>query len=149
MPAGRKSARRQAVFYLYQWDLLGVSLEELFRRGMEDEVHPYTRELATGVAREQEDIDRLISLYLEDWTLERLGFLERAILRVAVYELLHCQDVPEAVAIDEAVELAKRYCSVEAGALVNGVLGGLVAQGPGRRPPDFADPMRPREEVEP
>lgn len=128
MSAGRKSARRQAVFSLYQWDLLRLSPEQVFQRDAETETCPYTRDLVLGVTRKQEDLDRRISDHLEDWTLDRLGFLERAILRVAVYELLYREDVPEAVAIDEAVELAKRYCSLEAGALVNGVLGGLTAR---------------------
>lgn len=127
MPAGRKSARRQAVFSLYQWDLLGLSLGQIFQRDTEAETNPYARELILGVTTKREELDKRISEHLEDWTLDRLGFLERAILRVATYELLYSHDVPQAVAIDEAVELARKYCSLEAGVLVNGVLGGLIA----------------------
>ena len=70
-----------------------------------------------GVDKESEDIDRMLSEHVTGWSLERLGVLERAILRCAAYELCWEQEVPQAVAIDEAVSLAKRFCSAEAGAL--------------------------------
>jgi N utilization substance protein B len=79
-----------------------------------------------GVAREHTAIDTVLHPHVTGWTLERLGTLERAILRLATYELLWEPGVPEAVAIDEAVELAKRFCSDEAAALVNGVLGSVA-----------------------
>ena len=86
---------------------------------------PYTQSLVSGVAHHVSDIDRLLADNLSGWTLERLGILERSILRLAVFEMLWEVELPRAVAIDEAVELAKRFCSDEAGALVNGVLGSL------------------------
>lgn len=78
-----------------------------------------------GVDTHSGDIDAILSTNLSGWTLDRLGILERSILRLAVYEMLWESEVPRAVAIDEAVELAKRFCSDEAGALVNGVLGSV------------------------
>jgi N utilization substance protein B len=123
MAAGRRSARRQAVFALYRQDLLAVTPEAalLSYSGMDSD--SYAGALLRGAARERERVDALLREHLA----ERLGILERSILRVAVYELLEEVDVPEAVIIDEAVTLAKRYCSAEAGSLVNGVLGSVVA----------------------
>lgn len=92
----------------------------------EERLDPYARRLVEGVAREREDIDRLLGGHVTGWPLERLGVLERAILRCATYELFWEKEVPQAVAIDEAVNLAKRFCSPEAGSLVNGVLGALA-----------------------
>jgi transcription antitermination protein NusB len=127
MAAGRRSARRQAVFALYRQDLLNTTAEAALLSYSEVQTDSYARELVRGVARERESIDSVLKEHLTDWNLERLGILERSIMRIAMYELLEEAEVPEAVVIDEAVTLAKRYCSVEAGALVNGVLGSVVA----------------------
>ncbi len=130
MTVGRRSARRQAVFALYRQDLLGRSAEAVLsscRDGFTGETDSYLRQLVLGTTAKLELIDQLLGQHLSDWSLERLGVLERSILRVAVYELVAEETVPPAVVIDEAVSLAKRYCSVEAGALVNGVLGSLVS----------------------
>ena len=126
MSTGRRSARRQAVFILYQQDLLGLAVGEAMVRSTEVEIDAYARTLVLGVARRLTNIDGLLARYLAGWNLERLGILERAILRVAVYELLEETDVPGAVVVNEAVALAKRFCSAEAGSLVNGVLGSLM-----------------------
>ncbi len=69
----------------------------------------------------------MVGAHLAGWSWERLGVLERSILKVAAYELMHETDVPVAVIIDQAVELAKRFCSAEAGALVNGILGAMAS----------------------
>jgi transcription antitermination protein NusB len=124
--AGRRSARRQAAFVLYRQDLLGRPWDSLDLQSEGVEVDSYTRSLVQGVAREHTAIDAVLHPRVAGWTLERLGTLERAILRLATYELLWEPGVPEAVAIDEAVELAKRFCSDEAAALVNGVLGSVA-----------------------
>lgn len=129
MSAGRRSARRQAVFILYQQDLLGLTAQAALERAGEDKVASYARSLVLGVDKKREAIDRTLSEHVTGWTLERLGALERAVLRCAAYELSYTDDVPPAVAIDEAVGLAKRFCSTEAGALVNGVLGALAGGG--------------------
>jgi N utilization substance protein B len=125
--AGRRSARRQAVFALYRQDLLRLTPEAALRGSLDGETDPYAVELLRGTTGDLAAIDTLLQRHLADWSLERLGVLERSIMRVACYELLHEEGVPEAVIIDEAVGLAKRYCSAEAGALVNGVLGSMVA----------------------
>ena len=126
MSSGRRSARRQAVFILYQQDLLKLTAVAALSRMDDGEVDGYARRLVLGVAAKVEDIDGLLALHVAGWSLDRLGVLERAILRVAAYELLWEGEVPQAVVIDEAVTLARRFCSGEASALINGVLGSLI-----------------------
>jgi transcription antitermination protein NusB len=115
---GRRAARRTALFLLYQWDVTGQPLASLF----EGDVDDYARRVAESVVERAEDLDARITAAAEGWTADRLGAIERNVLRIAVCEL-DSMDVPDAVAIDEAVELAKRYASDEAGRLVNGILG--------------------------
>lgn len=126
MPAGRRSARRQAVFVLYQQDLLHLTRENALTRAGGPEVDEYTAQLVRGVGEHREEIDDVLGKHLEGWSLQRLGVLERAILRLAAFELLWEPELPSAVAIDEAVGAAKRFCSDEAGSLINGVLGSLA-----------------------
>jgi transcription antitermination protein NusB len=126
MPQGRRSARRHAVFVLYQQDLLSLGAEQALRRADDHKLDEYTASLVRGVETYRSEIDDVLGRHVEGWSLQRLGVLERAILRLATYELLREPDVPSAVVIDEAVESAKRFCSDEAGSLVNGVLGSLA-----------------------
>lgn len=127
MPLGRRAARRQAVFILYQQDLLKLTLETALRKQGSGPLDDYTARLVKGVTARREEIDALLEAHVAGWSLERLGVLERAILRTSVYELLCEPSVPPPVAIDEAVALAKRFCSDEASALVNGVLGAIAS----------------------
>jgi transcription antitermination protein NusB len=115
---GRRAARRTALFLLYQWDVTGQPLASLH----EGDVDDYARLIAEAVVGRAEELDARITDAAEGWTADRLGAVERNVLRIAVHEL-ESDDVPEPVAIDEAVELAKRYASDEAGRLVNGILG--------------------------
>ena len=121
--SGRRTARRTAVFLLYQWDVTGQPLASLY----EGEVDPYACELAETVIAHAEDLDRRITAAAEDWPAERLGAVKRNVLRVALVEL-EGDDVPDEVAINEAVELAKRYASDEAARLVNGILGRIARE---------------------
>ena len=89
-------------------------------------LNPYTVTVAHGVTEHAAHIDDLISTHLQGWTLERLPAVDRAILRVAVWELLHADDVPEPVAVDEAVELAKQLSTDDSPGFVNGVLGQVM-----------------------
>ena len=142
MSAGRRSARRRAVFILYQQDLLKLGAEAALRREQDEELSDYARQVVLGTEAEREQIDLLVDQNVTGWSLERLGVLERSILRVAAYELLREIDVPVAVVIDEAVNLAKRFCSGEAGALINGVLGSLAATARAQTPKREADTER-------
>jgi N utilization substance protein B len=127
MSSGRRTARRQAVFALYQQDLLGITLDAALERREDADLPEYASTLVMGVARNRAEIDAILGEHVSGWSVARLGVLERSILRLATYELLWMPEVPGAVAIDEAVALAKRFCSDEAGALVNGVLGSIVS----------------------
>lgn len=113
----RRQARRQTLFLLYQWDLTGRPLASLF----EGEPDAFARSLAEAVAARADALDARISAASEGWPADRLGTLERNILRIGVYELEE-GTVPPEVAMNEAVVLAKRYASDEAARLVNGVL---------------------------
>ena len=115
----RSEQRRAAVVALYQHDVTGRPLDELVER----DASLFTRELVEGVEVERDEIDALIERHSEGWTLDRIAPLERNILRVALHEMLHRSDVPDEVAIDEAVEAAKELCSADAPAFVNGILG--------------------------
>lgn len=117
----RSDQRRLAVFALYQNDLTGRELDDVF----EPEATEFTRELAGAVAADREAIDAVIRDYARDWSLERIAPLERNILRVAIHELRGAE-VPREVAVDEAVELAKSYCSADAPKFVNGILGSFL-----------------------
>jgi N utilization substance protein B len=119
----RRAARRTALFLLYQWDLTGQPLAALY----EGEVDEFARDTAEAVAAEAGQLDRRITEASEGWSAERLGAVERNILRIAVHELEGDQ-VPTEVAIDEAVSLAKRYASDDAGRLVNGILGRIARE---------------------
>jgi transcription antitermination protein NusB len=121
--SGRRAARRTALFLLYQWDLTHQPLASLY----EGEVDPFARELAGAVIEQAEELDREITESADDWSADRLGALERNILRIGAYELSK-DDVPVEVAINEAVELAKRYASDDAARLVNGILGRIARE---------------------
>jgi N utilization substance protein B len=123
MTTGRRAARRTALVLLYQWDVTGQELASLF----EGEIDPYARETAEAVIATREELDRRITEAADDWTADRLGALERNILRIAIHELDR-DEVPVEVAINEAVALAKRYSSEDAGRLVNGILGRIVKE---------------------
>jgi transcription antitermination protein NusB len=115
--AGRRAARRTALFLLYQWDVTGEPLASLY----EGDVDPFARETAEAVAARAGELDRRITAAADGWPAHRLGAIERNVLRIAIHEL-EGDEVPDEVAIDEAVTLAKRYASDDAGRLVNGIL---------------------------
>ena len=131
---GRHQARKRAVDLLFEAEARGLTPGEVaVSRGLlaegDSEVSPlnaYTVTVARGVTEHAAHIDDLISAHLQGWTLERLPAVDRAILRVAVWELLHADDVPEPVAVDEAVELAKSLSTDDSPGFVNGVLGQVM-----------------------
>jgi transcription antitermination protein NusB len=115
----RSDQRRAAVVALYQQDVTGRPIDEVLPR----DATLFTKELVEGVEVERGELDALIATHAEGWTLDRIAPLERNILRVALHEMIHRTDIPDEVAIDEAVEAAKELCSAEAPAFVNGILG--------------------------
>jgi transcription antitermination protein NusB len=119
----RKAARRQALFLLYQWDLTGQELASLY----EGEPDDFASSLAEAVAARAPELDARVTAASPDWPADRLGTLERNILRIGVYELEE-DTVPREVAINEAVVLAKRYATEDAARLVNGILGQVARE---------------------
>lgn len=119
----RSDQRRDAAVALYQRDVTGRPLEELLA-----DAKPFTRELALGADRHLAAIDAEIGANAHGWTIQRIAPLERAIMRVAVFEIRHRSEIPVAVSIDEAVGATKRYCGAEAPAFVNGVLSAIARE---------------------
>ena len=119
----RSDQRRDAVFACYQRDVTGRPLAELL-----DGAKPFTREVAEGVEAHRDELDALIADHAHGWSLERIAPLDRNIMRVALFEIEHRDDVPLEVAIDEAIELAKRYCGVDAPGFINGILGAVAKE---------------------
>ena len=117
----RSEQRRDAVFALYQHEVTGRPLGELL-----EDAKPFSVELAEAVEANRPELDELIGKHSKGWALSRIAPLERSIMETALYEALHSDDVPVEVAIDEAVELAKRYATPEAAKLVKGVLAGWL-----------------------
>ena len=135
MSPSRREERRGAAFLLYQKDLTGGdfrALYDAYERDNSEGVTEFVRAQAEGAWANRERLDRSIDAASEGWSADRMAVLERNILRLAVWEIGR-GEVPVAVAIDEAVSLAKRYASPEAATLVNGVLGRIARdQGIGR-----------------
>jgi transcription antitermination protein NusB len=127
--AARSKARKRALDVLFEADQRGVSpdavLAEKGARG-ESPTNPYTEVLVRGVVEHSGRIDELLASYAVGWPVDRMPAVDRAILRLAVYELIWVDDVPDAVVVDEAVELAKQLSTDESPAFVNGLLGRLV-----------------------
>ena len=132
--AARSKARKRALDVLFEADLRGLpTLELLSERQSVSEVpvQPYAAELVRGVSAHRERIDELISWNLVDWTLERMPAVDRNILRLGVYELLWADEVPDPVAISEAVALAQALSTDNSPSFVNGVLARIKREKPG------------------
>ena len=119
MPISRREARRSALTLLYQWDVTERPPGDLF----EGEIDAYPRSVTDAVVRDAPELDRRITEAAAEsgWTADRLGAVERNILRIAIHEL-DVGEIPPSAVIDEAVTLAKQYSTREAGRLVNGIL---------------------------
>ena len=118
---GRRQSRRTALFLLYQWDLTGQPLASLYDGTPDD----FALGLAEAIAERAPRLDERITEASDDWSADRLGTLERNVLRIGVHELEE-GSVPREVAISEAVRLAKRYASEDAARLVNGILAAIA-----------------------
>jgi N utilization substance protein B len=119
MNVSRREARRSALTLLYQWDVTEQKLGSLY----EGEIDDYARGVTDAIVRDAAELDRRITAAAEEsgWTADRLGAVERNILRIAIHEL-DVGEIPPSAVIDEAVTLAKQYSTREAGRLVNGIL---------------------------
>lgn len=127
----RTKARKRALDILFSSDVrgdaIGVTLAAEAKRAASEPAREsswlYAREIVDGIVDNQEEIDEHIVTNSRDWKLERMPAVDRALLRIGVWEILHNDEVPTAVAIDEAVELAKEFSTDDSGAFVHGVLG--------------------------
>ena len=138
--AARSKARRRAVDVLYESDVRGTDAVTTLadRRAHADPPVPdYTVELVEGVTGNLAMLDRVLGEHSEGWTVARMPPVDRAVLRLALYELLLRADVPDAVVIDEAVELAKTLSTDESPRFVNGILGRVLRE----RPPAAPEPV--------
>ena len=125
----RGKARKKALDVLYEADLRGVSAIEVLDVKADDAgqvLNPYTSELVYGVVEHSDRIDDLLSTYSMGWTLDRMPAVDRNLLRIGTYELLWSDGVPPAVAISEAVELAKSLSTDESPSFVNGLLARIL-----------------------
>ncbi len=131
--SARSKARKRALDVLYEADIRGLApavvLEATAQRRTDEgqsALNDYVRGIVTGVVAHQAHIDELLGSYSMGWTLDRMPAVDRAILRIGVYELLWRDDVPDAVAIAEAVQLAQQLSTEESSSFVNGLLGRVL-----------------------
>lgn len=131
--AARSKARKRALDVLFEADQRSVTPGEVLaaRAQMADPPVPeHTTRLVQGVVEHQGRIDHLIETYAQGWPLDRMPAVDRALLRIAVFELLYVDDVPDTVVIDEAVELAKQLSTDDSPAFVNGLLARILSLKP-------------------
>jgi transcription antitermination factor NusB len=131
----RTKARELALQYLYQLDLCGPELAPNapdFIHGEEgdDETRRFAMRLIEGMLGNRVEIDRTVQAVAQNWNLARMAVIDRNVLRLATYELLHCPDIPPKVAINEAIELGKRYSTQNSGAFINGILDKIMNRKP-------------------
>ena len=132
--SARTKARKAALDILFEADIRGSSSIELLAQRLEQEtgqesppVREFTQELILGIDAHRRKIDELIATYAQGWDMDRLPTVDRNVLRLAIYEILWSPDVPDAVAIDEALTMVKELSTDESGAYVHGVLGRVSA----------------------
>jgi transcription antitermination protein NusB len=127
--AARTKARKRALDVLYASDLRGESATDALDRAVaegEGPTNPYTAELVRGVGEHRARIDEVLASYSEGWTLDRMPAVDRNVLRLGVYELLYVDDVPDAVAVSEAMTLVRDLSTDESPQFVNGILGAVL-----------------------
>ena len=128
--SARSKARKQSLDLLYEGDIRGQAPADLLStREVVDEgpdarpIREYTKELISGIAENRRKIDELISTYAQGWDMDRLPAVDRNILRLGIYEILWCKDLDDAIAIDEALNLARELSTDDSAAYIHGVLG--------------------------
>lgn len=127
--SARTKYRKRALDILFESELQGLSVGGTLADRLETNeppVHPYTVQLVEGVAANAERIDELIAANAKGWTLDRMPTVDRNLLRIATYEITEVEDVPKAVAIAEAVELAKELSTDDSAGFINGVLSAIA-----------------------
>ena len=132
--SARSKARKQSLDLLYEADIRKVDLLQLMiERDLLDEgpdarpIREFTRELISGVSGHKRKIDELITTYAQVWDMDRLPAVDRNILRLAIFEIVWSSELPDAVAIDEALTLAKELSTEESAGYIHGVLGRIAS----------------------
>ncbi|MCA8971663.1 MAG: transcription antitermination factor NusB [Planctomycetes bacterium] len=123
----RTKAREIALQFLYQLDLRGESVlgdlgEFLGESTKDPEVQEFSLRLVTGTKDLRPELDVTLAKVARNWDLRRMATIDRNVLRMAIFELLYCEDIPPKVSINEAIELGKKYSTVNSGAFINGIL---------------------------
>lgn len=128
----RSKARKRALDVLYEADVMDRPVAKLLEETLEVEPDfpPFARELVEGVERNRDELDGLIQSYAERWALDRMPLVDRNLLRIAIFELLHRPDVPPGATIDTAVDLAKLLSTPDSGRFLNGILGRVAREHP-------------------
>jgi N utilization substance protein B len=128
--SARSKARKQSLDLLYEGDIRGqepaelLALRDVIEEGPDSRpIREYTKELITGIADNRRKIDELISTYAQGWDMDRLPAVDRNILRLGIYEILWCKDLDDAIAIDEALNLARELSTDDSAGYIHGVLG--------------------------
>ena len=124
----RTFAREAALKILYAMDIAKEPAEECSRKywqendTKDESIKEFARSIVYGVETNLAEVDRIITRHAENWQLSRMATIDRNVLRIATYELLYCKEIPPKVAINEAIEMAKKYGDKDSGKFVNGVL---------------------------
>ncbi len=127
----RRRAREFALQVLYQIDVAGYNVDKAYENCLKnlcplEGVKGFSLEIVKGVAEHKKEIDDLIKKYSEHWVLDRMAVVDKNILRVAIFEIIYCDDLPYKVSIDEAIELAKRYGADDSPSFINGILDNIA-----------------------
>jgi N utilization substance protein B len=132
--SARSKARKQTLDFLYEADIRGLAAADLLTQRDVDEEAPearpireFTRYLISGVTSHKRKIDELIATYAQGWDMDRLPAVDRNILRLGIFEIVWSQDLPDGVAIDEALKLAKELSTEESAGYIHGVLGRIAS----------------------
>ena len=131
--AARTKARKRALDVLFESEARGIGAEEVLAERVavaDPPIHDYTRALVRGVVEHAARIDELIASYSQGWTLDRMPAVDRNVLRLGIYEILYVDDVPDAVAVSEALGLVRELSTDESPSFVNGVLGNIQRNKP-------------------
>lgn len=131
----RRKARECALQLLYQLDMGGNDFKRVIEQywkqldePLEEGVHEFSEKLVEGAWENRGEIDQMIASYSNNWKINRMAAVDKNILRLAIYELLYCPDIPVKVTLNEAVEIAKRFGTAESGSFVNGILDNVARE---------------------
>lgn len=127
----RRQARESSLQVIYALEMGSEDVEKVFQHVFEEfatgsKAQSFARKLVKGVLEHKEELDAVIKRLSKDWDINRLAVIDRNIMRIALYEMLYIEDIPDAVSVNEAVELAKMFGGKESAKFVNGILGRVV-----------------------